>query len=612
MTKSNLVLLIFFLVRHVAFSQNITIDSLLKKDNFQEAALEIQKMNRNDSDNSQFLYYSGKLARVKKNYIKALHFLEKVDSTKITDEIKPYFFNELGDTYRFLNLEEKAFKLKIKAQELFKKQGKASESNEINYDIHYLLSSQNFLEYNGNLYLDKYFKNAKLLGNNQQLLKVNLTIGAFNSKESEKDSYFKKAREYVSKIESPSSYYRYYNYLSLFARSNDHRLKYCDSALLYAQKLKSPEKMESTYKNYAVTYRSMKNYDISISFLLKADSLPIKSHFYNRKRILYEYLSKDYESVGDIDNAYKYLKLKVQYDNRFNTVDQNFKLISQATIYIEEQNILLREEKLIQKILLIVSFIIIILISVITYFINRNLKRKKLLVEKEEALKAARIETILKEQEIQNIDARHEGREKERKRIAEDLHDDLCSLLSTIKLYFQNMKVRKTQLQVEEDKLMKKANELLDEAYQKVRNIAHVKDASSNISDGLVVAITNFAKKVSESENLIVEVLHHGMNQPLEPETEKDLRRITTELITNAMNHAKATEIEIDINCDEEILSIVVEDNGIGFDPSKIDTTKKLGLYGIQKKVEVMKGKITIDSSAKSGTTVIIEIPMKP
>jgi len=85
---------------------------------------------------------------------------------------------------------------------------------------------------------------------------------------------------------------------------------------------------------------------------------------------------------------------------------------------------------------------------------------------------------------------------------------------------------------------------------------------------------------------------------------------MTTELITNAVKHSKASEVSIDITADENSITIIVEDDGVGLDKTKLEKQKGLGLNSIEKKIEELKGKLTIDSAANKGTTFIIEIPL--
>lgn len=250
------------------------------------------------------------------------------------------------------------------------------------------------------------------------------------------------------------------------------------------------------------------------------------------------------------------------------------------------------------------------LLLALAYLAYRNLQHKKKITDKEHEIQREKLESSLKEQELAGIDAMIEGQEKERQRIANDLHDNLGSLLATIKLHFQNLKVRKDRLKDEEDKLLKETDDLIDEAYQQVRKIAHAKNAGVNAQEGLLPAVKNFASKVSASNRLVIEVEEHGMDQRLENSLEITIFRIIQELITNVIKHAEASEAVIHLTHHGEAINIMVEDDGKGFIPSKLALKEGMGIYSIQRRVEYQGGTVDIESVPEKGTTLIINIPI--
>jgi two-component system sensor histidine kinase DegS len=198
-----------------------------------------------------------------------------------------------------------------------------------------------------------------------------------------------------------------------------------------------------------------------------------------------------------------------------------------------------------------------------------------------------------------------EGQEKERQRIANELHDDLGGLMATVKLHFNALKEKQTP------ELYTKTNELIDEAYNKVRTVAHAKNSGVIAKQGLLKAINEMADKVSASNKIMIHVVDHGLENRLENSLELTLFRITQELITNIIKHAEATEATIHITNHEDSLNLMVEDNGKGFNPSQITKTNKgMGISSIDKRVEYLNGTMTIESDENQGTTIIIDIPI--
>ena len=102
--------------------------------------------------------------------------LKKVDTISLPQIYKGWYFYVLGDAYRYNNQEEKAFPLKLKSQQLFDLEGNKKMANAVNYDLHYTLVSQDFLNYDGASYLNTFLKNAKKNNNNEQLLTAYLGL----------------------------------------------------------------------------------------------------------------------------------------------------------------------------------------------------------------------------------------------------------------------------------------------------------------------------------------------------------------------------------------------------------------------------------------------------
>ncbi|GAB4159798.1 MAG: hypothetical protein Tsb0033_14820 [Winogradskyella sp.] len=319
---------------------------------------------------------------------------------------------------------------------------------------------------------------------------------------------------------------------------------------------------------------------------------------------LYKYYN--YDALGDKISALTYHNLALNQQLTQNQY-QSLQIVSEyETKYETEkkvnENLALKNEK---RLIIMGSILTLIFGSVLTYFIFKNTKRKQKLAEQAKEIETQKLATVLKEQELVAIDAMIEGQEKERQRIANDLHDDLGGLMATVKLHFNALKDKNST------ELFDKTNQLIDEAYDKVRSVAHAKNSGVIAKQGLLKAVEHMAEKVSSSNQIEIEVLDHGLEQRLENSLELTLFRIIQELITNVIKHAKATEATIHLTNHEDSINIMVEDNGKGFNPNQITKTNKgMGISSIDKRVELLDGKLTIESEKDKGTTVIIDIPL--
>ena len=195
-----------------------------------------------------------------------------------------------------------------------------------------------------------------------------------------------------------------------------------------------------------------------------------------------------------------------------------------------------------------------------------------------------------------------EGQEDERKRIAEDLHDRVGSILSTVKLYFNSLNTKIDTFQGENNQQFEKANTLLDEAVDEIRRISHNLISSILMKFGLGPALKDLCETVEGAQQIKVDLQMHGIDQRLNNQLEISLYRIIQELISNILKHATATEITISITHQNGNLNILVEDNGKGFDTSVIPNG--IGLKNIKSRILKLNGQINIDSVTDRGTIV--------
>lgn len=593
-----------------AFAQITQLDSLLTNKQYTILERELSEPLTFNKNSNEYWYYYGKLHTKQRDLKKAFLALKKVDTTKLNQQYKGWYYYVLGDTYRYDSQEEKAYELKLKAQKLFRSEGNKKMANEINYDLHYTLVSQDFLQYDGASYIRDYLKTAGENNDKEQLQKAHLVL-SLSSKlkltSEEIYSHLQKATKYTNAIGTSAAKYRLHNYKAIYYqnRGNDLRKSkiHVDSMLNYAKILNAPDRLDSSLKTKASWFRIQGKYKEAITTLLKAENLPIKENVYNRKRHLYQYLSLNHEDLGNTDLAFVYYQKMVAYRDSINITKQNTILTLLETVELSQKNLLLDAERIKEKDRFLLTLIILIAVFIIGVILALYYRNKKLLAEKEK-------EVAEKEKEIKAIDVRNDEKDKQRQRIAGELHDNLGHLIIAIQQCFDNLKVSKDRFQQEEDKLMIRTQELINEAYLKVRNMSHLEDSASQNSGYWVDVIKEYAAIMNESNQLSVEVQSHGTVNIVNISIENDLRRMTTELITNAVKHSEASEVSVDITAGEKSITIIVEDDGIGLDTTKLEKQKGLGLNSIEKKTEELKGKFTIDSIANKGTTFIIEIPL--
>lgn len=131
------------------------------------------------------------------------------------------------------------------------------------------------------------------------------------------------------------------------------------------------------------------------------------------------------------------------------------------------------------------------------------------------------------------------------------------------------------------------------------------------LKSGLVSAVREFINKISSSGSLKINLEIIGLTNRLQQTVETVLFRVLQELINNIIKHAQTTEVSIQLIRHETELTILIEDNGIGFDVEKIlGKEGGIGLKNIQSRVTFLNGEVYFDSHINKGTTVTIEIPL--
>lgn len=202
--------------------------------------------------------------------------------------------------------------------------------------------------------------------------------------------------------------------------------------------------------------------------------------------------------------------------------------------------------------------------------------------------------------------------DKERKRIAEDLHDGLGSILSAAKLKLARMEEEELRLTEEQKSKYISTLSLIDDAIEEVRNISHNIMPATLSKLGLTSGLKNLFDNISSHSGLTINFSTHNFNERINESAEIGIYRIILELTNNIVKHAQAKEVTVQLIKYPDYINITIEDNGKGFNYKKVKSQNKgIGLSNISSRVDYMKGKLHIDSSEGRGTTAIIDIPLK-
>lgn len=241
------------------------------------------------------------------------------------------------------------------------------------------------------------------------------------------------------------------------------------------------------------------------------------------------------------------------------------------------------------------ALLIIALLSYRNYRHKQKLQQQRI-VELETEKKLAATEAVLK------------GEEKERTRLAKDLHDGLGGMLSGIKYSLNTMKGNLI-MTPDNAQAFERSMDMLDSSIKEMRRVAHNMMPEALVKFGLDTALKDLCNDTQQSGALEVRYQSINMeNANVDQTTAITIYRIIQELINNVMKHAGARTAIVQVSQTNGAISVTVEDDGKGFDSSILDKSRGIGWSNIQSRVEFLKGKLDVQSAPGKGTSVHIEL----
>ncbi|MGB5435934.1 MAG: sensor histidine kinase, partial [Maribacter sp.] len=223
------------------------------------------------------------------------------------------------------------------------------------------------------------------------------------------------------------------------------------------------------------------------------------------------------------------------------------------------------------------------------------------LYQQRQKRKNQQILTLKREQQVKTLESLMEGEEKERYRIAKDLHDGVNGDLSAIKY-------KLTAMVDHNATVVNEVVEMLDRSSAQVRAISHNLVPPALEKFNLVAALEDYTITMNDIHDPEIGFQHLGDPLNLSKNNEIVMYRIVQELVNNSVKHAKASEINIQLSHREASLQITVEDNGKGFDRNK--KGGGIGLQNIESRVAYLNGHMDFVSNEK-GTSYTVEIDLK-
>jgi signal transduction histidine kinase len=308
----------------------------------------------------------------------------------------------------------------------------------------------------------------------------------------------------------------------------------------------------------------------------------------------YYQLAQLNHQAGNDRKAFEHLmNYGVVKDSLFNL--EKIKAVNeiQTRYETEKKELLLAQQQLAlqQNRYLIIALVILLLMLTALIFLWRNrveLKQRAARTQQQKELQEKLTEAVITFQEA------------ERTRFAKDLHDGLGQMISSVRLYVNQSG----------EGWSTRATSLLDDMHREIRNIAFALLPHTLVNDGLGSALRELAGRISQSGRVQVEVDVNGTCR-LPDKIEVSVYRICQEWVNNVMKYADSSTIRILLIQDVDCFTLIIEDDGKGFNPAILNSAEGNGWRNIQSRIALHSGTVRVESSpAKKGSILIAELPL--
>jgi two-component system, NarL family, sensor kinase len=464
-----------------------------------------------------------------------------------------------------------------------------------------------------------YWKSITIHGKNQDTLQaasVIINVGNIHYRQDGFDSaawYWRKALKMIPAGTSPHYESIAYNNLAetyTLDKKYDSALLFVNRAITLRKLTKDYQGLTSSMSNLGRIYALQKKYTLAEkTYSIALDSAQAKNLKIEESKIHLN-LYQLHEQTGDFKEALRnyvqYATIEDSLSNERSRKNLDELLVTYETKKKEQQiaaqdAVLTSQKILLERTYMIIGGLVIIvgLLAIIFLLARGRFRRKQLIAEKEKELAVREA----------FIDATIRSQENERKRFAQDLHDGMGQLISSLRLMVNQLD-QNTSVE-EKLSIAERSETILNDMHMEIRSIAFNLMPQTLIQHGLLPALQEMAMRITQTGKIIVSVSGYDIPERLNEVHEISLYRIIQEWINNVIKYAGASKIEVQLIGHVEEINITIEDNGAGFSPNALTLGNGNGWKNIQSRVNLVKGEVEVDSSPdRKGTTFVIRIPV--
>ena len=398
--------------------------------------------------------------------------------------------------------------------------------------------------------------------------------------------------------------------------------KHFSEGLLAAKRLKNEALTATILYDQFKAYQQNGQYSQAKGKLLEV--LPYieqASSLANKQMVYYELATttvalNQYEEAVKWYEAYKVVADKLftnknraqilELEQKYQTTEKEKELLKIKSQH-QQQTLALQKNRSIA----IISASLCILLLLLGFIWYRSQKNKKGLLEQKELLLQEELKNHLQESKINLYNAISQGEEKERSRLARDLHDGLGGMLANVKMKLSAVTdhIGKQEMDATTIPNLQSIIVQLDRSVNELRRVSRNLMPDSLLYRGLEDALKDLCKSMTQP-HIFIDFQSSKLTGNYPHAFMISVYRIVQELLTNALKHSEADQVWVQCSHESDILHLSLEDNGKGFEQSTENLESKgMGLSNIRNRVALLNGHIQIDTYPGKGSSFHIQIP---
>ncbi len=398
---------------------------------------------------------------------------------------------------------------------------------------------------------------------------------------------------------------------NLFAVLNDpqNAIAYYLKSDSVASQVKLMQMRSLAQIHIAKTYLGMQELDSAYTYARSAYDIAIEIGNKKLEYVANEVFSLIFEERKEFEKALTYKNLAIEQKAEFQAqshasqmyrleIDELNRNKEEQQVFIAEQSMHIASQRNQLHIAMVSFFALLVILSFIYYYLfNKNRQKQTKQAYENKIRHSLEMTKAVLEAEIQ-----------ERKRIGMELHDGLGPLLGLVKLNITNI-IREDGISPKKRKeLLISAAANLDDILKEMKNISKNLAPIVLIEKGFESAVKDLVMRLQNLKYFDVHLSMNGWDNKVDSFVEHSLYRAILEVMNNIISHAKASVVNIEVLKNGREITIIIEDNGVGFDPSTSGNNGQ-GLKNAATRIEGMGGKFFIDSMPNRGTIIIMELP---